>query len=279
MRLKDFDSGWEGDASVPKEKRKEQAKTLLSEDLSALCAAQELLYAANSWSVLLIFQALDAAGKDSTIKHVMSGVNPQGVQVYSFKHPSAEELKHNFLWRCARALPERGRIGIFNRSHYEEVLIVKVHRELAAAESVPDAKFDKTFWQQRYEDINSFEQHLTQNGTLILKFFLHLSKDVQRKRFLDRINDPNKHWKFSASDMAERACWKEYQSVYEEMLEATSTKHAPWYVIPADHKWVSRTMVAAIVTRQIASLKLRYPEVTEEQRRQIVEAKKQLERE
>lgn len=279
VRLKDFDSGWEGDPSVSKEIRKEQAKKLLSDDLSALCAAQELLYAANSWSVLLIFQAMDAAGKDSTIKHVMSGVNPQGVQVYSFKHPSPEELKHNFLWRCARALPERGRIGIFNRSHYEEVLIVKVHPELAAAESVPGAKFDKTFWKLRYEDINSFEQHLTQNGTLILKFFLHVSKDEQRKRFLDRINDPKKHWKFSASDLAERACWKEYQSAYEDMLEATSTKHAPWYVIPADHKWVSRTMVAAIVTGQIASLKLRYPEVTEEKRRQIAEAKKQLEKE
>ena len=279
VRLKDFDPGWEGDPRVSKEKRKEQSKKLLSDDLTELAAAQELLYAANSWSVLLVFQAMDAAGKDSTIKHVMSGVNPQGVQVYSFKHPSAEELDHNFLWRCARALPERGRIGIFNRSHYEEVLIVKVHPELVLAENVPNSKIDKSFWKQRYEDINTFEQHLTRNGTLILKFFLHVSKEEQRQRFLDRINDPNKHWKFSASDLAERGFWKEYQSAYEDMLEATSTKHAPWYVIPADHKWVSRTMVAAIVTRQIAALKLRCPVVTEEKRKQIAQAKEQLEKE
>jgi len=279
VRLKDFDPGWEGDPKVSKETRKEQAKKLLSEDLTELAKAQELLYAADSWSVLLIFQAMDAAGKDSTIKHVMTGVNPQGVQVHSFKHPSAEELDHDFLWRTTRVLPERGRIGIFNRSYYEEVLIVKVHPELVASQKIPDAKIDKTFWKQRYESINGLEQHLAQNGTLILKFFLHVSKDEQRKRFLDRINEPKKHWKFSSSDLAERGFWKEYQSAYEEMLEATSTKHAPWFVIPADHKWVSRTMVAAIVTRQIALLKLRYPEVTEKQRQQIAEAKAQLERE
>jgi PPK2 family polyphosphate:nucleotide phosphotransferase len=222
---------------------------------------------------------MDAAGKDSTIKHVMSGVNPQGVQVYSFKHPSAEELDHNFLWRCARVLPERGRIGIFNRSYYEEVLIVKVHPELVTAQKIPDARIDKTFWKQRYEDINAFEEHLARNGTLILKFFLHVSKNEQRKRFLDRVNDPKKHWKFSASDLAERGCWKEYQSAYEDMLESTSTRHAPWFVIPADHKWVSRTMVAAIATREIASLNLQFPEVTEEKRKQIADAKKQLEKE
>jgi PPK2 family polyphosphate:nucleotide phosphotransferase len=277
VRLKDFEPGWEGDPSVPKNIRKEQAKKLLSEDLTQLAAAQELLYAADSWSVLLIFQALDAAGKDSTIKHVMSGVNPQGVQVYSFKHPSAEELDHNFLWRCARVLPERGRIGIFNRSYYEEVLIVKVHPELVAAQKIPNGQIDKTFWKHRYEDINSFEQHLVRNGTLILKFFLHVSKDEQRKRFLDRLDDPKKHWKFSAADLAERDYWKEYLCAYEDMLEATSTKYAPWYLIPADHKWVSRTMVAAIVTRQIAALKLHYPEVTKEQRKQIAAAKEQLE--
>jgi PPK2 family polyphosphate:nucleotide phosphotransferase len=279
VKLKDYDPGWEGDPSVSKEIRKEQAKKLLSDDLSALSAAQELLYAADSWSVLLIFQAMDAAGKDGTIKHVMSGVNPQGVQVYSFKHPSAEELEHDFLWRSTRVLPERGRIGIFNRSYYEEVLIVKVHPELVVAQRIPEAKVDKTFWGKRYEGINGLEQHLVQNGTLILKFFLHVSKDEQRKRFLDRVNDPKKHWKFSAADLAERGFWKEYQSAYEDMLEATSTKFAPWYVIPADHKWVSRTMVAAIVTRQIASLKLRYPEVTDEKRKQIAEAKQQLEKE
>jgi PPK2 family polyphosphate:nucleotide phosphotransferase len=279
MRLKDFDPGWEGDPNISKEIRKEQAKKLLSEDLTALSAAQELLYAADSWSVLLIFQAMDAAGKDGTIKHVMSGINPQGVQVYSFKHPSAEELEHDFLWRTTRALPERGRIGIFNRSYYEEVLIVKVHPELVVAQRIPEAKVDKAFWKQRYEGINGLERHLVQNGTLILKFFLHVSKDVQRKRFLDRINDPNKHWKFSAADLAERGFWKDYQSAYEDMLEATSTKHAPWYVIPADHKWVSRTMVAAIVTREIAALKLHYPEVTDEKRKQIAQAKEQLEKE
>jgi|SRR5579863_3953132 len=279
VRLKDYDPGWEGDPKVPKETRKEQAKKLLSDDLTELAAAQELLYASDSWSVLLIFQAMDAAGKDSTIKHVMSGVNPQGVQVYSFKHPSAEELDHDFLWRTTRVLPERGRIGIFNRSYYEEVLIVKVHPELVAAQKIPDAKVDKTFWKQRYESINGLERHLTQNGTLILKFFLHVSKDEQRKRFLDRIKEPKKHWKFSAADLAERGFWKEYQSAYEEMLAATSTNDAPWYVIPADHKWVSRTMVAAIVTRQIARLKLQYPEVTDKQRQQIADAKEQLSKE
>lgn len=279
VRLKDFDAGWNGDPDVPKEKRKELAQALLTEDVSALARSQELLYASNSWSVLLIFQALDAAGKDGTIKHVMSGVNPQGVQVYSFKHPSAEELEHDFLWRCTKALPERGRIGIFNRSYYEEVLIVKVHEELVVAQNIPDVKIDKSFWESRYEDINNFERHLTRNGTLILKFFLHISKDEQRKRFLDRLNDPKKHWKFSAADLAERAFWKDYQKAYEDMLEATSTKHAPWYIVPADHKWVSRAMVAAVVTREIAALKLQYPEVSDEQRQKIAEARKQLEAE
>ena len=279
VRLKDYDPGWNGDPRVPKEKRKEFAQKLLSEDVSALAAAQELLYASDAWAVLLIFQAMDAAGKDGTIKHVMSGVNPQGVQVYSFKHPSAEELDHDFLWRTTRVLPERGRIGIFNRSYYEEVLIVKVHPELVAAQRIPDAMIDKACWKQRYESINGLEEHLKKNGTLILKFFLHISKDEQRKRFLDRINDPKKHWKFSPSDVAERRFWKDYQAAYEEMLEATSTNDAPWYVIPADHKWVSRAAVANIVVREIAALNLRYPEVTDEKREQVAGAKKQLESE
>jgi PPK2 family polyphosphate:nucleotide phosphotransferase len=222
---------------------------------------------------------MDAAGKDGTIKHVMSGVNPQGVQVYSFKHPSPEELDHDFLWRSTRVLPERGRIGIFNRSYYEEVLIVKVHPELVAAQKIPDAKVNKDFWKDRYDSINNLERHLTRNGTLILKFFLNISKDEQRKRFLARINDPKKHWKFAPSDIAEREFWKDYQTAYEEMLEATSTKWAPWYVIPADHKWVSRAAVAAIVVRQIAALDLRYPAVSDEKREQIGQAKKQLESE
>jgi PPK2 family polyphosphate:nucleotide phosphotransferase len=277
VRLKDFDPAWDGDPKIPLEKRKEFAQSTLTEDLTSLTASQELLYAADSWSVLIIFQAMDAAGKDSTIKHVMSGVNPQGVQVFSFKHPSAEELDHNYLWRCMRDLPERGRIGIFNRSYYEEVLVVKVHPELVAAQNIPDARVNKSFWEHRYEDINNLEKHLTRNGTLILKFFLHLSKEEQRKRFLERLNDPKKHWKFSPSDVAERAYWKEYRKAYEEMLEATSTKHANWHIIPADHKWVSRSLVATVIARSIAKLDLKYPEITEEKRQQLAQAKSLLE--
>src|SRR6476646_4269105 len=222
VRLKDYDPGWEGDGDVPKAKRKEFAAQVLTEDVSELSKAQEMLYADDSWSLLVIFQAMDAAGKDSTIKHVMSGVNPQGCQVYSFKHPSAEELDHDFLWRCAKALPERGRIGIFNRSYYEEALIVKVHPELVRAEHVPGADpDDKTFWEHRYESINNFERHLTRNGTAIVKFFLYVSKEEQRKRFLKRIEDPEKHWKFSASDVKEREYWDNYMEAYENCLSET----------------------------------------------------------
>jgi PPK2 family polyphosphate:nucleotide phosphotransferase len=279
VSLKDFPTDWAGDLDVPKKERKALAQKMLSEDVTTLAAAQELLYASDSWSVLIIFQAMDAAGKDGTIKHVMSGVNPQGVQVYSFKHPSAKELDHDFLWRCNSVLPERGRIGIFNRSYYEEVLIVRVHPELITAQNIPNVKIDRHFWKQRYDSITSFEQHLFRNGTLILKFFLHLSRDEQRQRFLDRIDDPHKHWKFSASDLAERGYWDEYQKAYAEMLEATSTKHAPWYVIPADHKWVSRAMVASVITRAISGLDLRFPQVTDEGRQQIAEARHKLENE
>jgi PPK2 family polyphosphate:nucleotide phosphotransferase len=222
---------------------------------------------------------MDAAGKDSTIKHVMSGVNPQGCQVYSFKHPSDEEIDHNFLWRYARLAPERGRIGIFNRSYYEEVLIVRVHPELVLARRIPEAKVDDDFWADRYADINAFERHLTRNGTVILKFFLHLSRDEQRKRFLKRLKDPRKQWKFAPADLAERAHWDDYMKAYEAALSATSTKWAPWYVIPADHKWVSRALVARIVTTTIQALDLRYPEVTDAQRAVIAEAKTQLEAE
>lgn len=278
VRLKDYDPKWAGDKRLPKEERKEFARELLQEDVAELARTQELLYASDSWSVLLIFQAMDAAGKDGTIKHVMSGVNPQGVQVTSFKHPSAEELDHDFLWRCNRMLPERGRIGIFNRSYYEEVLIVKVHPELVTAQRIPDARPGKSFWEERYESINNFERHLTRNGTVILKFFLYISKDEQRKRFLDRIKDPKKHWKFSAGDLAERGYWDDYMQAYEDALNATSTKCAPWYVIPADHKWVSRALVAKILTTTIKSLDLAYPEVTPTQRKQIAEAKKQLQK-
>jgi PPK2 family polyphosphate:nucleotide phosphotransferase len=222
---------------------------------------------------------MDAAGKDSTIKHVMSGVNPQGCEVTSFKHPSTEELDHNFLWRYARRTPERGRIGIFNRSYYEEVLVVRVHPELVRAERVPDGQIDDDFWADRFADINAFERHLTRNGTTILKFFLHISKEEQRQRFLKRLDDPRKHWKFSPADLAERGFWDDYMKAYEEAINATSTKWAPWYIIPADHKWVSRAMVARIVTQALESLDLRYPEVTEAQRAIIEEARKQLEKE
>jgi PPK2 family polyphosphate:nucleotide phosphotransferase len=275
--LKAHDPGWSGDPAVPKEDRRRLAEQILSQDISELAEAQELLYAANSWAVLIIFQAMDSAGKDGTIKHVMSGVNPQGCQVFSFKHPSAEELDHNFLWRCMKALPERGRIGIFNRSYYEEVLIVKVHPELLRAQRLPNFKLNKKFWKKRYDDINRFERHLVRNGTLILKFFLNLSKEEQRRRFLQRINDPKKHWKFSPHDIHERQFWDDYQQAYQDCLEATSTRWAPWYVIPADHKWVTRALVSSIVVRSIRSLKLRYPEVTGEKFQEIAAAKALLE--
>jgi PPK2 family polyphosphate:nucleotide phosphotransferase len=277
VKLKDHDPTWEGDKKIPKEKRKEFAQELLRGDVEELAEAQELLYAADTWSVLLIFQAMDAAGKDSTIRHVMSGVNPQGCQVYSFKHPSHEELDHNFLWRCMKALPERGRIGIFNRSYYEEVLIVKVHPDLVAAQRLPGGKVNKDFWQARYDDINAFERHLARNGTLILKFFLNVSKKEQKQRFLDRLNEPDKLWKFNLGDVKERRLWDEYMDAYEEMLRETSTKWAPWYVVPADHKWVTRAVVARIVALKIKSLKLEYPKVSKEQMGEIEEARRELE--
>ena len=279
FRLADHDPAWAGDKEVPKKERKETAKELLTQDVAALAQAQDLLYASDMYAILLIFQAMDAAGKDSTIKHVMSGVNPQGCQVYSFKHPSAEELDHDFLWRCSKALPERGRIGIFNRSYYEEVLIVRVHPEILNAQRIPGAKPTDKFWQARYEDINHFEHHLVRNGTVILKFFLNLSKDEQRRRFLERIQDTKKNWKFSDSDLGERGHWDEYMQAYEETLGETSTDWAPWFVIPADHKWISRALVAKIVTTSIEGLNLKYPEVSPEKRKQIAAAEKQLENE
>jgi PPK2 family polyphosphate:nucleotide phosphotransferase len=277
VRLKDYDPAWAGDKKTPKDKRKRFAESALSEEVASLAQAQDLLYGANQWAVLALFQAMDAAGKDSTIKHVMSGVNPQGCQVYSFKHPAGEELQHDFLWRCVKVLPERGRIGIFNRSYYEEVLVVKVHPDIARGQNIPDADPSKNkFWAARYEDINNLERHLTRNGTLVLKFFLNVSRAEQRKRFLDRVEDPSKHWKFSTSDLSERACWDDYMRAYQEMLTATSTEWAPWYVVPADHKWVTRALVASILTRSIQALDLHYPEVTPEKREQIEAAKRQL---
>jgi PPK2 family polyphosphate:nucleotide phosphotransferase len=279
MRLKDHDPSWAGDKKTPKSERKKFAEDQLTQDLEALAVSQEKLYAADTYAILLIFQAMDAAGKDSTIKHVMTGVNPQGCQVFSFKHPSAEELQHNFLWRYSRCLPERGRIGIFNRSYYEEVLVVKVHRELVIAERLPNVKVNGKFWQARYDDINTYERHLTRNGTVILKFFLNISRDEQRKRFLERLDRPEKHWKFSEADMRERGFWDDYMHAYEDCLSATSTAWAPWHVIPANHKWVSRALVAKIIVEAIEGLDLQYPEVTEAMRRQIAAAREQLEAE
>jgi PPK2 family polyphosphate:nucleotide phosphotransferase len=278
VRLKDYDPGWEGDEKVPKAERKQSAAQLLSDDIAALSEAQELLYADNSWSLLVIFQAMDAAGKDSTIKHVMSGVNPQGVQVHSFAHPSAEELDHTFLWRCMKALPERGRIGIFNRSYYEEVLIAKVYPKLVAAERIPGADpEDEKFWKHRYDDINAFERHLTRNGTAIVKFFLNVSKEKQKERFLERLNDPRKHWKFAAGDLKDREHWDDYMEAYEDCLSATSKKAAPWHIIPADHKWVARAAVAAILTQTLKSLDLKWPKLNEQQKHSLLESKLRLE--
>lgn len=279
VSLNDFDPGWAGDRKRPKADRKAIAKEILTEEVSELALSQELLYASDTWSVLIILQALDAAGKDGTIKHVMSGINPQGCEVASFKHPSAQELDHNFLWRYSRFLPERGRIGIFNRSYYEEVLVVKVHPELVTAQHIPDAKVNKDFWQARYDDINNFERHLFRNGTKIFKFFLYLSKEEQRKRFLDRLDDPNKHWKFSPADLKERNYWDQYIAAYEDCLSATSTKEAPWHVVPADHKWVTRAMVAATIARGIKQLDVQWPEVDDAKRKLLDEARKQLEAE
>jgi len=240
---------------------KPRAKQALERGIEAMADLQDLLYASDRWSVLLVFQAMDAAGKDGAIKHVMSGVNPQGCQVASFKAPSAEEIDHDFLWRCVRHLPERGRIGIFNRSYYEEVLVVRVHRELLERQRIPPSLVGKRVWKERYESIRDFERHLTRNGTVIRKFFLHVSPEEQKRRFLDRLDRPDKHWKFSASDAAEREYWDAYMEAYEDMVRHTATPESPWFVVPADHKWFTRVVVAAAVIDALASLDLRYPKV------------------
>jgi PPK2 family polyphosphate:nucleotide phosphotransferase len=283
VRLKDFNPGWKQSAEfedLGKDALKERAQQVLAQNLSDLAEAQNLLYADDRYSVLIVLQAMDAAGKDGTIKHVMSGVNPQGCQVFSFKKPSAEDLDHNFLWRYSKCLPERGRIGIFNRSYFEDVLVVKVHPELIGRH-IPRKKnkVGKKFWAQRYEDINAFERHLIRNGTVILKFFLNVSRDEQKARFLERLTRPEKNWKFSSADLAERDYWDHYMEAYEDALRATSTKWAPWYVIPADYKWVTRALVADIVTTAIRNLDLRYPEVTEEQKKLLDVARSKLEAE
>ena len=246
-----------------------QYRKLLAEHVQQLSDLQQLLYAANQYSILLIFQAMDAAGKDGAIRHVMSGVNPQGCQVYSFKHPSAEELQHDFLWRTTRNLPERGRIGIFNRSYYEEVLIVRVHTELLRTEGVPGASEGRKIWKTRFQSIRHLEEHLYCNGTRIIKFFLHLSKEEQRRRFLERIDAPSKNWKFSLADIEERQYWKQYAAAYEDCLQATSTKHCPWYVVPADDKRNARLIVSQVVVNALSALKLAYPEATPQRRREL----------
>jgi PPK2 family polyphosphate:nucleotide phosphotransferase len=258
---------------------KDDARDLLKDSIERLSELQEKLYANNKWSVLLVFQAMDAAGKDGVIKHVMSGVNPQGVQVHSFKAPSEEELDHDFLWRIGKALPERGRIGIFNRSHYEEVLTVRIHQEYLAKQRLPAAVSGKKIWQHRFDDIRAFEQHLARNGTLVLKFFLNVSRDEQRKRFLERIDEPGKRWKFSMGDVAERKLWPKYMAVYEEAIRETSRDDAPWYVVPADNKWFTRLAVAGAVVEAMERLDLAYPTVEGDALKALLAAKKALEAE
>jgi PPK2 family polyphosphate:nucleotide phosphotransferase len=279
VRLEDHKPGWKGDQrlrDLARDDLKESAQGYLAENLGQLADAQERLYATGRHSLLIVLQALDAAGKDGIIKHVMSGINPQGCQVFSFKRPSDEDLAHNFLWRYTRCLPERGRIGIFNRSYYEEVLVVRVHKEILDRERLPPGKRNGAFWRARYDDINQLERHLARNGTIVLKFFLHISRGEQKKRLLARLDDPAKHWKFSVADLAERACWKDYRQAFEEMLTRTSTEWAPWWVIPADHKWVSRALVATIITRTVEGLGLEMPTVGPEQQRELARARKQL---
>ncbi len=273
FRLADFDPA---DTAGLGPKFKAKAQDLMREGLARLEELQDKLYAYDRWGVLLIFQALDAAGKDSVIKHVMSGVNPQGCQVYSFKTPSSEELDHDFLWRTTRCLPERGRIGIFNRSYYEEVLVVRVHPELLAKQRLPPDLVTDRIWRQRFEDIAAFERYLGRNGVCVRKFFLNVSKKEQKKRFLARLDEPAKNWKFSAADVAERAHWADYQSAYEDMIRHTASAAAPWYVVPADHKWFTRLVVLAAVVDALDGLGLSYPQASADQRRALKAARAEL---
>jgi len=277
VRLRDYDPGWAASKQfeeLTKDELKERATEFVQRNMADLCDAQERLYASDTHSVLVVLQASDAAGKDGTIKHVMSGVNPQGCQIFAFKKPSSEELDHTFLWRYMKALPERGRIGIFNRSYYEDVLVVRVHPELLG--NLPGKDRGRKFWEGRYDDINAFERHLTRNGTLVLKFFLNVSKKQQRERFLERLDKQEKNWKFSFGDLEERKYWSEYREAFEQMVQHTSTKWAPWWVIPADHKWVTRALVASIITRSIDGLGVTFPKVSEKDQRRLVAARRQL---
>jgi PPK2 family polyphosphate:nucleotide phosphotransferase len=271
FKLKDYDP-----ADTGQWRSKEHAEQAIQEGIARMADLQDKLYAQDRWAVLLIFQGMDAAGKDGVIKHVMSGVNPQGCQVCSFKVPSEQELQHDFLWRTTRDLPERGHIGIFNRSYYEEVLVVRVHNDYLGNEKTPAALLTKNIWQERFEDIHAFERHMARNGTVIRKFFLHLSKKEQERRFLARLEEPEKNWKFSGADIREREFWDNYQHAYEDMIRNTSSKHAPWYVVPADHKWFTRLVVSAVIVHTLDSLKLCYPKVDADKRKELESAKKML---
>jgi PPK2 family polyphosphate:nucleotide phosphotransferase len=274
FRLKDVDPG---DTLWLEQEDKPRAKEALATGVEALAQFQDMLYAQDRWGVLLIFQAMDAAGKDGAIKHVMSGVNPQGCLVHSFKSPSAEELDHDYLWRCLKALPNRGQIGIFNRSYYEETLVVRVHPEYLARQKLPPELVTKRLWKERFQDIRGFERYLTRNGIIVRKFFLHVSKKEQKRRFLERIENPDKNWKFSASDAAEREHWDEYMAAYEDMIQHTATPESPWYVVPADNKWFTRVVVAAAVIEALASLDLAYPQVGPDKLKELAAARRKLE--
>jgi len=273
FRLKDVDPG---DTMKLQSEDKPRAKEALATGIEALTELQDMLYAQNRWSVLLIFQAMDAAGKDGAIKHVMSGVNPQGCQIFSFKAPSAEDLDHDFMWRCLKCLPERGRIGIFNRSYYEETLAVRVHPEFLAKQNLAPELVGKNVWDNRFKDITNIERYLTRNGTIIRKFFLHVSKGEQKRRFLERLDNPDKNWKFSANDATERRLWKDYMSAYEDTIRKTATKHAPWYVVPADNKWFTRLVVAATVIDALLSIDLHYPKVDKRKLEELKAARLEL---
>jgi PPK2 family polyphosphate:nucleotide phosphotransferase len=273
FRLKDVDPG---ETLGYGSEDKPRAKEALATGVAALAQLQDMLYAQDRWAVLLIFQAMDAAGKDGAIKHVMSGLNPQGCQVFSFKAPSSEDLDHDYLWRCMRCLPERGRIGIFNRSYYEETLVVRVHPEFLEKQKLPPDLITKNIWEERFQDIRNFERYLTRNGVAVRKFFLHVSRREQKRRFLERLETPEKHWKFSANDAKERDYWDAYMNAYEDMIRNTATKDAPWYVVPADNKWFTRVVVAAAVMDALASLDLKYPVVGPERRKELAAAKRTL---
>jgi PPK2 family polyphosphate:nucleotide phosphotransferase len=274
FRLKDFDP-----AETLGLKSKEHAQETLENGVARLCDLQDKLFAQDRWAILVVLQAMDAAGKDSLIKHVMSGLNPQGCSVSSFKEPSTEELDHDFLWRATRALPERGKIGIFNRSYYEEVLVVRVHPEILSRERLPAELVSGKIWRERFEDIRAYERYLDRNGIIILKFFLNVSRKEQKKRFLERLDEPEKNWKFSASDVMEREHWSEYMDAYEEMIQNTSTERAPWYVVPADHKWFTRVVVAEALVHALDKLNLSYPQVDKKKRKDLKKARAVLMRE